>query len=148
MPSVKFTGIIRSFNPRDDGGIGLGIEEQNCTEAARLAVHDAVRDFNPGKTQDFGARDTPCAIKPGQGLYYAVISPDRTEFEVGVTVEVLLEVYMIRRVRYVRSRTGKGRWSSFPELEYSISDIKVFNGSRGVHGAAGADSVSGAKDKK
>jgi hypothetical protein len=135
---MSFTGIIRAYTPTDDGRVSLGIEESNPTDAAKIAVHDLVKDFNPtGGNQSYGARSTPCAVKPGFALYRVTVPGERTDLTVGATVNVTLDVYNLRRVKFYN-----GRWGAIPDLGYSLADIRV----AGEHSAVSGGGAS--RDRK
>lgn len=124
MAMVKFIGRVRSYSVGDDNLIHLGIDDETLSENARFYVQDLIRHFNPQSgNHGFGAKDTPCTIRPGFASYRFSASPDKVNNVLHDSrVEVEMEIYHVRRVKFYNRR-----WAAIPDLRYELVNIRVLS---------------------
>ncbi len=132
MAEMRFSGVVRGYTQGDDGSIHLMIDDSEPSERAKFHVHDLQRSFNPqSPTYGFGAKDVPCAIRPGFAAYRFTVSPEMARnITHGLCVDVVVDVYNVRKVRFYQRR-----WAAFSEMRHDLISIKPATGDgRAVQG--------------
>lgn len=122
MARAKFTGHVRGYSLGEDGNVHLTVDDSEISESAKFYVHDLEKAFNPNSaTHGYGAKDVPCNIKPGLASYYFTLSQEECRgITFGSVVEVEIDVYYVRKVRFF-----KNRWGAINELRHDLVSIRA-----------------------
>lgn len=135
---AKFTGRVKGFTEDDEGNVHLAIEDTQVSDEAARYAEGLRRSFNPqAGSHGYGARDVQCKVFPGLANYHFTVSPDAVKgISQGGLVEVEVDIYSVRRVRFLKTR-----WAGFPEIR---ADLVTIRPSREPHqGGAKQDKNSG-----
>lgn len=127
MSELKIRGLVRSYAVGDDGKVHLGIDDSEPSREAEFYVHDMQKSFNPGNPKfGYGAKDTPCNVKPGFASYRVAVEPGEANgIAHGCYVDLVLDVFNVRKVRFYNKR-----WTGIPELNYELVSIRPVGDSR------------------
>lgn len=125
MAELRIKGVVRSYAVGDDGRVHLGIDDAEPSRAAEFYVHDLQRNFNPSSPKfGYGAKETPCNIKPGFASYRVAVEPaEANGIGHGSFVDLVLDIYNVRNVRFYQRR-----WTGIPDLCYEVISVRPMSG--------------------
>lgn len=127
MGMMKFTGVVTGYTKDEKGKIHLSVEDTSLTDDAKIHTKAISDEFNPNSsTHGYGAKDVPCDIRPCLTAYRFTVEPEQAAgVPYGAQVEVEVEVYNMRKVRFM-----KKYWGGIPELGFILRRISVIPESR------------------